>query len=369
MTTSNVIEMTKRNILPITLLLLSASCTDNYIDELQTVAPGPDEEAPTVTVTYPQQGTLIRVTEDVTPIDIQFTVTDDIEIRDIVVELNGSQIASFDDFADYRKALKEHTYEELPNGEHILSIIATDVSGKSTTQTVEFEKVEPYRPVYDGEIFYMPFDGDNVELVSIRNANRVGNPGFTSSGRKGSAFAGATDSYLTLPTTGLTNPEFSAVMWYKLNATPDRAGILVIGPPDQANPGSANNRNSGFRFFREGSATNQTFKLNVGSGSGESWFDGGAAASVNPSTTSDWIHLAFTISGERCVVYINGEVVSENTFSGVDWTGTDILSIGSGAPRFTGWSHLSDLSQIDELRIFNKELSKEEIQVIIDAES
>lgn len=350
------------------MLFIAASCTDSYIDELQTVAPGPDEAAPAVTLAYPQQGTLIRVTEDVTPIDIRFTVTDDVEIRDIVVELNGEEIASFDDFADYRKAIKEYRYDNLATGQHTLSIIATDVSGKTTTHSVDFEKVEPYRPIHDGEIFYMPFDGDNVELVTITNATRVGSPGFTSSGKIGSAYAGATDSYLTLPTTGLTNPEFSAVMWYKLNATPTRAGILVIGPPDEANPSSPNNRTSGFRFFREGSPTNQTFKLNVGTGGGESWFDGGAAASVNPATTTDWIHLAFTISGDRSAVYINGEVVAENTFAGVDWTGTDVLSIGSGAPRFTGWDHLSDLSNIDELRIFNKELTQAEIQAIMDAE-
>ena len=360
--------MKKLPILPITLLFLATACTDSYIDELQHVAPGPDEEAPAVTLAYPLEGTLIRVIEDVAPIDIQFTVTDDIEIRDIVVELNGEQITSFDDFVDYRKAIKEHTYENLTNGEHTLAIVATDASGKSTTHAVEFEKVAPYRPIHDGEIFYMPFDGDNVELVTITNATRVGSPGFTTSGKLGSAYAGATDSYLTLPTTGLTNPEFSAVMWYKLNATPARAGILVISPPDEANPSSPNNRTSGFRFFREGSATDQTFKLNVGTGSGESWFDGQAAASVDPATTTDWIHLAFTISGDRAAVYINGEVVIENTFPGVDWTGADILSIGSGAPRFTGWDHLSDLSHIDELRIFDKELSQTEIQDIMGAE-
>src|SRR5690606_22308498 len=125
--------MKKLYILPITLLFLATACTDSYIDELQSVAPGPDEEAPAVTLAYPLEGTLIRVIEDVAPIDIQFTVTDDIEIRDIVVELNGEQIASFDDFVDYRKAIKEHTYENLTNGEHTLAIVATDASGKSTT--------------------------------------------------------------------------------------------------------------------------------------------------------------------------------------------------------------------------------------------
>jgi hypothetical protein len=64
-------------------------------------------------------------------------------------------------------------------------------------------------------------------------------------------------------------------------------------------------------------------------------------------------------------VYINGQVVSEGTFDGVDWTGCDILSIASGAPRFTEWGHLSDLSLYDELRMFNKALTQAEVQAIM----
>ncbi|WP_247653482.1 LamG domain-containing protein [Flavobacterium sp. CS20] len=75
--------------------------------------------------------------------------------------------------------------------------------------------------------------------------------------------------------------------------------------------------------------------------------------------------MAFTISDTESVVYINGQVVSQNTFSGVDWTGCDILSIMSGAPRFTGWDHLSDESLMDDLRIYKKALSQTEIQSML----
>lgn len=36
-------------------------------------------------------------------------------------------------------------------------------------------------------------------------------------------------------------------------------------------------------------------------------------------------------------MYFDGEIVAEGEFSGIDWTGCDILSIASGAPRFTEW--------------------------------
>ena len=356
--------MKKLNILFITLFFVVSACKDSYIDELQSVAPGTDAEAPVVTVAYPLEGTLIRVTEDVTPIDIQFTVTDDIEIKDITVQLNGTSIATFAEFIDFRKAIKEFTYEDLTNGEHTLSIIATDVSGKSTTHTVNFEKVEPYRPIYDGEIFYMPFDGDNVELVTIRAASRVGNPGFVSSGRVGSAYAGATDSYLTIPTTGLTNPDFSAVFWYKLNAVPDRGGLLTISPAHASN----NLRTSGFRLFRENAGGKQRLTLNVGNGTADSWFNSDAPYHFDPAG-GEWVHVAFSITNGEAILYVNGEVAVQGSFSGVSWAGGEIMSIGSGAPNFTEWNHRSDLSHIDELRIFDKVLSQAEIQAIIDAES
>jgi hypothetical protein len=52
----------------------------------------------------------------------------------------------------------------------------------------------------------------------------------------------------------------------------------------------------------------------------------------------------------------------------VDWTGCDVLSIASGAPRFMEWGHLSDQSLFDELRLFNKALSQAEVQAVMDGD-
>lgn len=347
------------------MLLLVAACDDGGIDPISRVDPGPDESAPVVKINYPTEGTLIRVKEDVTSINIQLEVTDDIEISSIEVLLDGTKIGTFNQFKDYRRALTSYEYDQLTNGEHTLTVNATDVAGKTTVASVNFEKVEPYKPVYDGEIFYMPFDGDFLELVNIRNATKVGSPVFSEDAVGGTrAYKGAQDGYLTLPTEGLLGDEFSAVLWYKLNANPDRAGILTVSPPDEAKPATPNNRTSGFRLFRENAAGKQRVKLNVGNGSADNWFDGGENADLDPAV-NEWVHIAFTIGQDKCAVYINGVVVSENTYPGVSWEGCDILSIASGAPRFTEWNHLSDQSLIDELRLFNRVLTQEEIQAMM----
>lgn len=342
------------------LLAVAAGCNDG-IDPISPVDPGVDAAAPVVKINYPAEGTLIRVKEDVTPIDINLEVTDDIEIASIAVALDGNEITRFSSFPDYRRALKEYRYSNLTNGQHTLTVTAKDLAGKTTTGTVNFEKIAPYVPVYSGEIFYMPFDGDYMELVSIKTAAKVGNPGFSDVAvAGGKSYRGETDGYLTFPTAGLLGNSFSAAFWYKVNATPDRSGILVIGPPDAANPSNPNNRRNGFRLFRENAGGKQRIKLNVGNGGSDNWYDGGANADIDPASTQ-WVHVAFTISNTKCVVYLNGQVVSQGSFAGVNWTGCDILSIASGAPRFTEWGHLSDRSLFDELRLFNKELTQQEI--------
>lgn len=343
-----------------------ASCEDG-IDSITKVAPGEDKTAPVVTIKYPIEGTKIRVTEDVTTLKIQLDVVDDIEIGKVIVKLNGTVLKEYADFKDYRHAVETYEHNALANGKHVLTIEATDLSGKSSSASVNFEKIEPYRPEFDGEVFYMPFDGDQVDLMSLAEATKVGSPTFVS-GKTGMAYAGATDGYLTFKLSDFTTvpaAEFSAAFWYKLKSAPDRAGILTVSPDNSSNP-TENIMTSGFRFFREGSATSQTFKLNVGFGTDGAWFDGGTAASFGPD--DKWVHLAFTISPTTCALYFNGEVVKDGSFAGISWADCTIMSIGSGAPYFTGWSHYSDLSLIDELRIFNKALSKEEIKAVMAAQ-
>ena len=362
-------KILKNIIIVVLTLALAGGCgEDGYIDPISAVDPGPDQAAPTVVIGYPSEGTEIRVVEDVAPIEIRFEVEDDIEVQSIVVSMDGTEIATFDDFKDYRMVIEEFVFESLTTGRHTLSITATDVSGKTTTESVTFEKLEPYQPVYAGEVFYTPFDGSYLELVSITAPTVVGSPGFAGEGvAGGNAYAGAEGAYLTYPTDILNlGNEFSAAFWFNLKTPPERAGILVIGPPDEENPDAMNNRQGGFRFFREGSSEKQIFKLNVGTGDAEAWIDGGDAASLVPNEEG-WAHIAFTISETSAKVYINGQQVAENTLEKpVSWEDTDILSVMSGAPRFTGWSHLSDLSYMDELRIFDVALTQEQIQQIMD---
>lgn len=216
----------------------------------------------------------------------------------------------------------------------------------------------------DGQFFYMSFDEGFEEYQSLAEAAVVGTPTLTD-GKKGKAYTGAKDSYLTFGLNNLAAPlssEMTFGFWYKVNADPDRAGLLVIGPPTEGKPANQqNNRTSGFRLFRENAAGKQRVKANIGNGAADIWLDGSEKADIDPAS-SEWKYIALVLSEGRAILYIDGEEVAAGNLTKISWEGCDVMSIGSGAPRFTEWNHLSDNSMIDEFRIYNKALSANEVK-------
>lgn len=350
---------TLKHILIVTLAILLNTACNKGIDPITPVDPGVDETAPMITFKYPIEGTKIKVFEEITSITIKIEVTDDIEILSISALMDGVEIANFSSFKDYRRALEEFAYDHLTDGNHKLSVVAKDMEGKITTSEVNFAKEPAYVPLFEGESFFMPFDGDYMNLIGFNYATKVGTPGFAGYSFAGiDAYKGATDSYITFPSLGLMSGEFSAAFWYKVNPDPDRAGILVVGN------NVPENRNQGFRMFREGSASTQRIKLNVGTGSGESWNDGG----VIDVAAGEWVHIAFTISQTKSTIYFNGiEQSSSDLSAPISWTGCEKITIGAGGETFSYWNHKSDLSDIDELRLFNKALTQSDIQIMINS--
>lgn len=337
--------------------ILVVSCNEG-IDPITAIDAGVDETAPQVKITYPTEGVELMPFEEETSIDITFEVTDDIEVVNVTVSVDGSQIAAFNSFKDYRIVHEEVTYDGLGNGEHTVAVSATDAEGKTTTQEVNFAKLAPYSAQFDGEVLYMPFNADYMDFISFQEAGVVGTPGFAGDAFLGAdAFQGAEESYLTFPMDDLKGNEFSAAFWYKVNSTPDRAGILVVGD-------NADDRNQGFRLFREGNADEQRIKLNVGTGATESWNDGG----VIDVTAGEWVHVAVSISQTQSTIFFNGvEMLTTDLPAPIDWTGCEELHIGAGGPTFDYWGHGYDASQLDELRIFDKALTQSDVQIMINA--
>ncbi len=320
------------------------------------------QDGPTISLITPSQAgtTTIQTLEDVAPITFEFEVMDDIAVANIKIFVDEVEFASLSDFEDDKHVIiNDLVYEDVTTGEHSVTISAIDSDGNETIATTTFSKIEavPYSPIY-GESFYMPFDNNFYEVISLTAAKEVSTPGFADEAYLGdNAYHAGTDSYINYPSTGLMTTKFSATFWYKVDASADRAGILVIG--DENNPES---RTQGFRLLREGDATIQRIKLNVGTGTAESWNNGGEI----DVTANEWVHVAMVISETESRIYLNGELVNTATLAQpITWSGCKTFTIGAGGPTFSYWNHLSDSSILDELRIYNKVLTSEEIQTML----
>ncbi len=328
--------------------LVAVSCED-YLDPINEVQTANDVSKPQVTINFPEEGQ--PVIDTISIVTVKLEATDDIELKSVVIQLDGAQVASISSFKDYRRAVLEVKCD-VPDGDHTISVVATDLTGKtSDPKSVNFKKItgEGYIPM-DGEALYLSFNDNYVDFISGEEAGIVGSPGFAE-GKVKSAYAGATDAYLTFPATAVMTDEFSVAFWYKINATPPRGGILAISPPGDS-------RNSGLRMFHENSGDNQNLGLNFGIGEVEVWIN----PFVTIPPTQDWMHIAISISTTHATIYVDGTVAKEQDIDAkISWANCTSISIGSGMPNFGYWEHYSDLSLYDEMHMFTRALSASEV--------
>ena len=350
------------------LAMAFAVACNKGIDPITSVAPGPDTAAPAVKINYPIEGAQIRDDAPTVVVNFQVDAKDDIELASIVLNLDGTNIATFTSFKDYRHGIVSYVQDGIGNGDHLFTVIATDLAGKPTTKAVHFKKTTPYHPLYDGEVFYMPFDGDYVEAVSNTPAVIVGTPGFGTAKIGLASYKGFADSYLTFPSTVLQGAtEFSVAFWYNMDSTLiQRAGLIAISKPmadPTVNP-DGDIRFTGFRLGREPSGKNQGYFINFGTTTQENW--------SNPFTvlkwSTKWYHIAISISGTKFTVYVNNVVKATGTIpSPIDFTGCPTISIGSGQPNWIYWTHLAEPGMIDELRFFTKAITADEVNSLYTA--
>ena len=118
------------------IILLFLGCNEG-IDPITQVDPGSDQTSPVVNISFPVEGTVLQVLEVVATINIKFEATDDIELGSVKVTLDGSEIASFTEFTDYRRFLADFNYDNVTDGAHVLTVTATDLENKSTSKSIK----------------------------------------------------------------------------------------------------------------------------------------------------------------------------------------------------------------------------------------
>ena len=331
---------------------LAGSCRKG-LDPIETVNPKPDAAAPTVAISYPVEGKPFVSPDEVATITFKAIAEDDVELKSVTLDLDGTQIEQFTEFKDYRRLDLKYNYSQMTDGDHILTVTVFDLVGNAATASVNFKKITA--PVYEplnGEVLYLPLDGYYLDLISGNAMTVVGTPGFAT-GKVNDCYAGAPDAYMTYPVTGMLGAEFSVAFWYKINSDPQRGGILAISP-------EGDDRSFGLRMFHENSASFQNVGLNFGDGTAEVWMN--PFVQIDPA--NDWIHIAISISQTKATIYVNGEIApmnSEVETTGINWTGCNGITIASGMPNFTYWDHFSDNSLYDEFHLFTRAITADEV--------
>lgn len=370
--------------------LVTIGCQEGYIDEISSVDPGQDESAPTVTLNYPNGDITIPFTETETDIEFEFGAVDDIELQSITISLNGTELAGFTEFTDYRMSNKSYLYEGAPVGNHTAEVTATDLAGKSTTVSLDFEVTNQYVPK-SGEIFYMPFEGGVfLDLITETSGTTNGDPGFVNGvSGKAISLSAASQSYMLFPGDAFAAAEsFTVSFWVNPDFVDESEDGGIDGVLGLVNLSNVGRFWGNLDFFVE-NGSNPTdgadMRIHITNGVDSPTFTETWISNVNdvPDFFGNWSShiLTYDNTSREFKYYINGELM---TTTAASWEG-DLVFQDSGPMVFGCVQFMTDPSltsatgsqawasyltgELDEVRIFDVALSEAEVAELYSSEA
>ena len=370
--------MKKIYILLVVIGFVFSGCDKGYIDPITPVDPGEDTESPEVEIESPNQLVTIPFTEEEASVNLEFTVSDDIELQTVNVSLDGTEIASVSEFVDYRVFIETLRTESLSLGEHVLEITATDINGKTTNEVYNFEITNEYIPL-DGEVFYMPFEGESfLELISGNTATASGDVSFVEGAEFDAAhFDGSAQSYLLFePSDDITGAtSFSVSFWSNVEFVDEDDDGGIDGVIGLVNLSNINNFWGNIDIFIEngsGPVEGADMRIHVTNDDSETWITN---ANDVQGVFDSWAHHVVTYSNadKEFKYYINGDLIVTTPASWEDdlnFTNSGPMVMGTVQfqtdPSLTSAADNQDWAgyltgELDEIRIFNKALGQVEI--------
>ena len=311
------------------------------ISEAMSLSTGADTSPPSVSVTAPAGGATVSGS-----VSVSASAADDVGVAGVQFRLDGASLGAEDTSAPYGVSWDTSA---VGNGAHVLTAVARDAAGNTTTSTsVSVTVSNTGGPPGAGLVAAYGFNeavGSTVgDASGSGNVGTVQNATRSASGRFGGAlsFNGSNASVLV----------------------PDAASLrLTAGMSLEAwvNPTVVTNWRT--VILKEAPGT-LSYALYAGTSS-NAGPDGelviGSAAPVATSSTrltlNTWSHLALTYNGSTLRLYVNGAQVGSVAATGSIMTSSGALRIGGNSIWGEWFSGL-----IDEVRIYNRALSTSEIQ-------
>lgn len=372
--------MKKVKIITIILIIgfVISGCDQEYIDPITPVDPGEDTESPDVEIESPNPLVTVPFTEEEASVTLEFTVSDDIELQTVNVSLDGDEIASYSEFIDYRIFMETIQSGVLPVGEHVLEVTATDINGKTTREVYDFEITNEYLPL-DGEVFYMPFEGESyIDLISGNTATEYGEVSFVEGVEFDAArFNGSQESYLLFePSNAITGaPEFSISFWSNVEFVDQDDDGEIDGVIGLVNLSNITNFWGNIDIFIEngsGLEEGADMRIHVTNDDSETWI---TSANDVQGVFNNWAHHVITYSNtdKEFKYFINGDQVLTTEAS---WE--DDLNFTNAGPMVMGTVQFQTdpsltsaadnqpwagylTGELDEIKIFNRAIGQVEV--------
>ena len=203
-------------------------------------------------------------------------------------------------------------------------------------------------PAPEGMVSWWTADGHAKDMVGGNDGALTGDATFAE-GMVGEAFSLDGDGdFVVVPSSSSLNPtdQITLDAWVKPTAFNSQGRIVQKGDSD-----------SQYRLYYNNGSGNVFFIIaDVGT-----ILDGGSL------TLDEWQHVAGTYDGTSMAVYVNGELRASVSASGLIPDSSDPLYIGTKAAAASDQDSWKGL--IDEVEIFNRALSAEEIKAIYGAGS
>jgi RHS repeat-associated protein len=326
-----------------------AGRTTRSLDSFATPPPAPpgtatDVTAPTVVVTSPAPSSVVGDAG----ISVAAEAADDVNVVGVQFKLDGQNLGPEDTRPPFR-ALWDAS--QAAPGTRILTAVARDASGKSTTSVpVSVTNNSACAPLVPraGLVSYYDFNENTGSIVTDRAG--AGNNGsitgaiWTTTSRCGSALEfNATNSSVAIPdansldlTTGMT-----VEAWVR--RTSNATGFRTLLEKEAPSSYSYSLRTDG------GSKPEGKAKI----GTADAPVTGSTAMPLNT-----WTHVAAVYNGTAVTLYVNGVQAATNNRSGTITPSAGLLRLGWSATRpaerFVG--------QMDDVRVYNRALTPGEIQ-------
>ena len=255
------------------------------------------------------------------------------------------------------------------NGPALSFVSPTDASGSTVTRTYTQPSVTvgtsslntftfnwngAAYPIYDSSlVLALNFNNNSsigessTKFIDIsKNANNgtcsgAACPTYTSSGKFGGAYTfNGSSKYITCGSAASLNPTNALTIeaWIKPSSLSGERAIV-----------HKQNWNNKTGYYLETIGKQVEFAL----GNGSNIALDGATSLV----TGAWYHVAGVLNGTTMTIYVNGKADGTGSFSGTVKTGTESLLIGKNAY----WSGEFFNGPIDEVRVYNRALSANEI--------